>query len=46
MVASPKQLGLEPYQISQLWHPRHDRDVPHRWLREAVAKAARSTSRA
>ena len=46
MVAPPKQLGLEPYQISQLWHPRHDRDVPHRWLREAVAKAARSTSRA
>lgn len=46
LVQPPKELGLEPYQISQLWHPRHDRDVPHRWLREAVAKAARSTSRA
>ncbi len=41
----PKELGLEPFQIAQLWHPRHDRDPPHRWLREIVAKAARKVAK-
>lgn len=45
MIAPPRALGLEPYTIAQLWHPRNDRDAAHRWLREAVADAARSVSR-
>lgn len=45
MVAPPRALGLEPYAIAQLWHPRNDRDAAHRWLREAVADAARSVGR-
>jgi DNA-binding transcriptional LysR family regulator len=44
-VTPPKDLGLEPYPITQLWHPRHDRDPPHRWLREIVAKAARRVAK-
>jgi DNA-binding transcriptional LysR family regulator len=44
-VAPPKELGLEPFQFSQLWHPRHDQDPPHRWLRDIVARAARGTRR-
>jgi DNA-binding transcriptional LysR family regulator len=45
MVAPPRALGLEPYQVAQLWHPRNDRDAGHRWLREAVAEAARTVAR-
>jgi DNA-binding transcriptional LysR family regulator len=41
----PDELGLEPYPIAQLWHPRHDRDVPHRWLRERVVEAARRATK-
>lgn len=41
LVKPPAELGLEPYPITQLWHPRHDRDPPHRWLRERVVEAAR-----
>jgi len=41
IVQPPKVLGLEPYQVSQIWHPRNDRDAAHRFLREAVADAAR-----
>lgn len=41
VVQAPKALGLEPYQVSQIWHPRNDRDAAHRFLREAVAEAAR-----
>jgi DNA-binding transcriptional LysR family regulator len=40
-VAPPHALGLEPYQVAQIWHPRDDRDPPHRWLREQIADAAR-----
>jgi DNA-binding transcriptional LysR family regulator len=42
IVQPPRSLGLEPYQIAQLWHPRNDRDGAHRWLRDAVVKASRS----
>jgi DNA-binding transcriptional LysR family regulator len=45
MVAPPRTLGLEPYQIAQLWHPRNDRDLGHRWLRESVATAAKAATR-
>jgi len=34
-----------PFQFSQLWHPRNDRDPPHRWLRGIVTRAARGTRR-
>ncbi len=45
VVQPPRSLGLEPYQIAQLWHPRNDRDPAHRWLREAIAEAARKATR-
>lgn len=44
-VAPPAELGLEPFPYAQLWHPRHDRDPPHRWLRDIVAQAARGVRR-
>jgi DNA-binding transcriptional LysR family regulator len=45
MIAPPRALGLEPYAVAQLWHPRNERDPGHRWLRDAVAEAARSVAR-
>ena len=45
MIAPPRALGLEPYQVAQLWHPRNDRDAAHRWLREAVVAAGRTIAR-
>ncbi|HET9627761.1 MAG TPA: LysR family transcriptional regulator [Kofleriaceae bacterium] len=44
LIAPPRELGLEPFQFAQLWHPRNDRDPPHRWLRDIVARAARAAS--
>jgi DNA-binding transcriptional LysR family regulator len=29
-------LGLEPFTVSLLWHPRMDGDAAHRWLRGCV----------
>jgi DNA-binding transcriptional LysR family regulator len=43
LVQPPRSLGLEPYQVSQIWHPRNDRDAAHRFLRDAVADAARKS---
>ena len=40
LVAPPRALGLEPYQVAQIWHPRNDKDPPHRWLREQIVAAA------
>jgi DNA-binding transcriptional LysR family regulator len=31
----------EPISISQMWHPRHDRDPAHRWLRGVVLEVCR-----
>ncbi len=45
MVAPPRTLGLEPYHVAQLWHPRNERDAGHRWLRETVMSAAKSATR-
>jgi len=45
LVAPPVDLCLEPFQFSQLWHPRDDRDPPHRWLRDIVTRAARAATR-
>jgi DNA-binding transcriptional LysR family regulator len=44
-VQPPRSLGLEPYQVAQLWHPRNDRDPAHRWLRDQVSEAARLATR-
>jgi DNA-binding transcriptional LysR family regulator len=32
-----------PYAVVQLWHPRHEADAGHGWLRQQVAEAARAT---
>ncbi|MBI3350287.1 MAG: LysR family transcriptional regulator [Burkholderiales bacterium] len=32
-------LGLEPFTVSLLWHPRMDGDAAHRWLRGCVREA-------
>lgn len=45
IVQPPRSLGLEPYQVAQLWHPRNDRDPSHRWLREAIVDTARKATR-
>jgi len=39
----PSALGLEPYAIVQVWHPRHEADPAHRWLRRHVFEATRAT---
>jgi DNA-binding transcriptional LysR family regulator len=36
-------LAFEPYAVVQLWHPRHEADEGHRWLRQQVMEAARAT---
>jgi DNA-binding transcriptional LysR family regulator len=33
-------LALDPYALSLAWHPRHDSDAAHRWLREVFVQAA------
>jgi DNA-binding transcriptional LysR family regulator len=37
-------LPLEPYVLSHIWHPREDADPAHRWLREALVRAARAAA--
>lgn len=36
-------LAFTPYAIVQLWHPRHEADAGHRFLRRHVMEAARAT---
>ena len=45
LVQPPRSLFLEPNHLSQIWHPRNDRDPAHRWLRETMAEAARISTR-
>lgn len=33
-------LALEPYTLSMAWHERYDNDSAHRWLRDAMVRAA------
>ena len=33
-------LALEPYTVSMTWHERYDNDAAHRWLRDALLRAA------
>jgi DNA-binding transcriptional LysR family regulator len=35
-------IDLPPLTISMAWHPRHDADGAHRWLRQVVRDAARA----
>lgn len=35
----PLPLATQPFTVSLLWHPRHDADPAHRWLRECVREA-------
>jgi DNA-binding transcriptional LysR family regulator len=37
-------LELPRYALHQLWHPRQDADPAHRWLRDAVHRAAREAA--
>ncbi len=32
-------MSIEPFPVSQAWHPRFDADPAHRWLRESVRAA-------
>jgi DNA-binding transcriptional LysR family regulator len=32
----PLPLRVPPFNVSQMWHPRWDRDPGHRWLRQLV----------
>lgn len=36
-------LGLGRYAVSQIWHPRHDADAGHRWLRGRIVAACAET---
>jgi DNA-binding transcriptional LysR family regulator len=40
----PRELGLEPYAVAQIWHPRDDHDAGHRWLRDAIVRAGKSVA--
>jgi DNA-binding transcriptional LysR family regulator len=40
LVTRELPLSLDPVHIEMVWHLRHDAEAPHRWLREAVARAA------
>lgn len=41
----PLPICLPPRRIVMAWHPRHDADPPHRWLRAQVLAAARAFER-
>jgi DNA-binding transcriptional LysR family regulator len=44
LVTRELPLSLDPVHVEMIWHLRHDADPPHRWLREAVAAAAKSAA--
>lgn len=37
----PPPVELRPYALSLVWHPRFEGDAAHRWLREALVRAAK-----
>lgn len=37
-------LELRPYALQLLWHPRQDGDAAHRWLRDALLRAAQTVA--
>lgn len=40
----PAPVALKPYALELVWHPRHDADPAHKWLREAFLAAARTAA--
>ncbi|MFF3006850.1 LysR family transcriptional regulator [Kitasatospora sp. NPDC057940] len=36
----PVPLDVKPLRVSMLWHPRHENDPSHRWLRARIREAA------
>lgn len=42
----PLPMPTEPITVSQMWHPRLDRDPAHRWLRSVVLELCRSAGAA
>ena len=43
LVWRPLPMTLPPVHVDALWHGRRNHDPAHRWLREAIARAARNT---
>ena len=43
LVAFALPVSTEPIVISQMWHPRLERDPGHRWLRGLVLAVCRET---
>lgn len=41
LVTVEPPLPLQPYALNLIWHPRHDHDPAHRWLRDLWQRAAR-----
>lgn len=41
--AVPLPVETEPITISQMWHPRTERDAGHRWLRALLVEVCRSS---
>lgn len=44
LVWRPLPMTLPPVHVDALWHRRRNHDPAHRWLREAIARAARNTA--
>jgi DNA-binding transcriptional LysR family regulator len=45
ILAPPRELGLESFTMSMLWHERTHDDPARRWLREVIVAEARTRSR-
>lgn len=43
LVWRPLPMTLPPVHVDALWHRRRNHDPAHRWLRDAIARAARNT---
>ncbi|MFE4519174.1 LysR family transcriptional regulator [Kitasatospora sp. NPDC056783] len=40
LAAFPVPLSLKPLRVSLLWHPRHENEPAHRWLRARIREVA------
>lgn len=41
MVAFPLPVSTTEITVSQMWHPRHEHELAHRWLRQLVRRVCR-----
>lgn len=41
MVAFPLPVSTPEITVSQMWHPRHEHELAHRWLRQLVRRVCR-----